>query len=377
MRKEEALARFIEEVAQPKSQETVGKLEQHFHRHKDEHAEAFIRSFQLLCRRIQTKQAQGEKGKIGYITYSMLRTEMMEGRYYYLIDASDRGWFFDRMECQEEYDASWAFHFLDVWGYELEREAKAYMGKITVPDIERLKRKEAKKYNAYMVSLARYAMPQALQVAEYREIKKEEELEVRVGEYLDSSEVVYKEDTREKDASVMKEWLEEKEEGVYAYEVFANLDLFDGEYAGIDLRYTDVRHSTLSHSNLCQCVLVGTNFMKACLEGANFSSSLIHEANFGGSNLRGAIFHQVEGVRGLLDSSDWTRPGFQAVNFAGADLSGADFSGANLTGAVFTGAKLTDTNFTGANVEQAQFSEKDRDTIVLDDRQRAGVIWRS
>ncbi|MED0679992.1 pentapeptide repeat-containing protein [Aneurinibacillus thermoaerophilus] len=377
MEKEEALQHFIKNEAIPRITESLLALEDYFQTHKDTLVHDFIHSFQHLCHIIKERQEQGEKGKIGYITYSMLRTEIMEERSIYGIEATDSRWFFYPKACQAEYDAGWAFFFLDELENELEKARKAYMGEITKLDIEKLKLKEAAKYHQYVISLARYAMPQAVLLPAYLEIEKEEELEIRVGEYRDLSEVVYKEDARIKDAETMKEWLEEKEEYAYAYEVFSHLDLSYGEYEGIDLRYANMKQSNLSHSTLCGCTLIGTAFTLCDLEEADLSYSLIHEADFSQSNLKGAMFREVEGSSGLLDPSSWDMPGFMSVSFIGANLEGADFTRANLKGAVFVGANLTATNFTGANLERAIFSMEDMEKVELDDIQRESVIWKA
>ncbi|WP_096464352.1 pentapeptide repeat-containing protein [Aneurinibacillus soli] len=376
MTKEEVIQNFIENEVEPAILENMLELEEYFQTNKDRLLDGFVRSFQRICMKIKEMQLQSQKDKIGHITYSMLRTEIQEGRYGYLIEASDSSWFFDPIECQDEYDASWAFQFLERLVEYLEEKRRNYMGTITRMDIEKIRNKEAEKYNQYVAILAQYAMPYGIALLEYKDIDKEEEVEVRVGEYMDISEIVYKEDSRMKEATEIKAWLEEKLEYEYAYEVFRNLDLSKGNYEGIDLRYADVEQSNVSNSKLSECVLLGTKFMETNLWETDFSRSFISGANFRNSDLRGAIFHEVEGSSGLFDPSSWEMPGFLSVNFEGANLEGADFKNANLKGAVFVEANLAYTNFTGANLEHAIFSRADLGRVKLDDRQMDSVIWK-
>lgn len=376
MGKADALQYFIENEVEAKNLEGLLALEAYFQTHKDELLSDFIHSFRRLCRKIKHMQAQGKKKKIGTITYSMLRTELSEGRPIYLLDAYDTSWFLDRIECQDEYHAGWAFQFLDVVENDLETISKTYMGTITIPDIERIKLQLAEKYNQYVVSLARYAMPQAIALPEYAEIEKEEELDILVGEYFDTSEIVYKEDTRVKDAEETKEWLEEKHQYEYAYEVFANLDLSHGNYEEIDLRYANMKQSDLSRSSLRESLLLGTKFTDCKLQGTNFSHTMISEADFSNSDLAGATFYDAEGSVGLLEGEPWRMPGFVPTSFAGANLERADFEEANLQGAIFIGANLTATNFKGANLKNALFSEADMRNVKLDEQQRASIIWK-
>ncbi|BAU27213.1 pentapeptide repeat protein [Aneurinibacillus soli] len=377
MKKEEALQHFRENHVHPTFHATIVALEQYAQTHRDELVQDFLPSFQQLCRTIKQKQAAGEKGEIGYITYSMLRTEILEGRHRYLVEATDNRWFLDDHVCKAEYDASWAFRFLDEFERSLEQARKVYMDVITPADLETIKLQEALNYHQYVIRFIRYAMLQAITLPEYIEIEKAEEIEIRVGEYFDRSEIVYKEDTREKEASEIAEWLEEKEPHVYSYEVFTQLDLSHGKYDGIDLRYANLMQSKLSHSALRTCILVGTNFESCQLEGVDMSYSVLYEASFRQSNLTGAILWDVQGAAGWLDDSIWTMPGFAGVTFAGANLTGTDFRGANLAGAIFTGAILSGTIFEGANLDQAVFSMKDREMIDLTNAQRELIIWES
>ncbi|HEX2954962.1 MAG TPA: pentapeptide repeat-containing protein, partial [Bacillota bacterium] len=309
--------------------------------------------------------------------YSMLRTRLLEKDYRILIEAYDRRWYLDPQECWESYDAGWIGRYLDELDQALENSRRQYMNLIGRAEIERIVLKEAHKFYQYMSLLARYAMQIMIEFPEWRDLAKGDELEVRVGELLDLSEIVYKEDRRNKDPEEIKDWLEEKEAYVYAYEVFSGLNLACGDYQGIDLRYADLRGSDLSNSNLCETSLVGTRFNNGRLEKADLTRSVVCEADFSKASLRGAAFVGVEGAvgRAQQEENDWERPGFFALNFSGADLSGADFRQADLRGAIFTGARLDEANFWGARLDKAVFSRNDGANIRLDETQRASVVW--
>ncbi len=374
--KVEAWQQFVDEDVAKKSQEALFALEAYFQTEKETLVQDFVDAIRRICLNIKDMQAKGTKGKIGYITFSMLRTELLEGKNLYLIEASDSNWFFDRKECVAVYDATWAFQFLRKLEGELEQERLRYMNAIPIPYIGKIKLQEAVKFHKYVVSLARYAMPFAVTTSEFQDIEIEEELEIRVGEYMDASEVVYKKDARVKNSASIKAWLEETAKDEYAYEVFANLDLSCGKYKGIDLRFADMRQCNLQESNLSNSLLVGVKFAGSDLVKCNFSYSLIQEADFRWCNLQGARFQGAEGYRGLWNRSAWEMPGFLEVNFTGANLQGADFTDANLKGAIFVGANLENATFTGANLDQAVFSIEDADHIRLDDTQRKNVIWK-
>ncbi|NQF15610.1 pentapeptide repeat-containing protein [Brevibacillus sp. HB1.3] len=376
MEREEALQHFKEHEVPKRTIASLHALDAYYQVNKERLAKEFLRSFEEICRRVVDMQEQGTKGKLAHLTYSMLRTELLEGSSQYLLEATDSSWFFDPVECQTSYDASWAFRFLDRLSDEWNEAARAYAGHVRLPDIERIKLVEAEKFHQYVVHLIRYAMVQAVQLEVFQQVDKEPELEVRVGEYLDQSEIVYCLDTRHKDSGMIRAWLEEKQELEYGYKVLAGLDLGQGQFDGLDLRYSDLSDSQLTKATLRESVLVGTRWHRAQLKAVDFGDSLLHGADFTGANLLGASFREASGPRGLLEPDAWETPGFDGVLFVGADLTGTDFTGADLRGADFTDAILTGANFSGALLERAVFSEEARDSILLDELQERHVIWR-
>lgn len=375
MKREEALTHFTETYLKTKTDEKLIALDKYFHENKSRLIAGFIDSFKSICIKIKEMQAKGVKGKIGYINYCMLRTSILERNYRMLIEALDKDWFLDLRECHAGYEANWAFRILEELGYELSDLAKLYIGNIVGSDIERIKLKEAGKFNEYVKCLARYAIPEAVKIKEYQEIQREEEFEIRVGEYRDSSEIVYKEDTRTKNSKEIKEFLEEKLVDEYSYEVYTNLDLSKGNYKEADFRYTDFGKSNLSNSNMSKCMLVGTKFKHGILEETDFSNSIMYGADFGQCKLKGANFYRAAGPAEVCGSSSWEMPSFEGVNFRGADLENTDFESADLRGAVFIDANLKGTNFAGANLENAVFSDKDASLLALDERQYTVVKW--
>lgn len=80
-------------------------------------------------------------------------------------------------------------------------------------------------------------MPQAVKIEEYKQIEKADVFEVRAGSYKGASELMYKEDRRIKNSSEIKVQLESKEE-IYDYKILKDLDLANGDYEGIGVRYS-------------------------------------------------------------------------------------------------------------------------------------------
>lgn len=289
MKKQEALEDFKKNCVRKKSIKKLLELDTYYENHKEELADSFMKAFKEICIKIKEMQTKKEKGKIGYISYSMLRSEILEKNYTYLIEAFDEKWFFDYKECHGNYYTNWAFKFLDNLEEELQEARKIYAGYITALDIEKIKLQEGEKYNEYIVKLARYALfNRNLDV--FKEIEKEEEVEISVGEYRDLSEIVYIEDTREKDSQEIKEWLEENLEDEYIHKVFKNLDLSKGDYEGLDFTHSNFAKSNLEESNMKNCTLVGSIFNECNLQKVDFRNAYMEETSFKGADLKDAVF---------------------------------------------------------------------------------------
>lgn len=376
MNRIEALAQFKETTVKDICNERLLSLEKYFVENKDSLVQGFVESFRQICIKIKDAQSSNKKGRIGYITYSMMRTAIYENKYTYLVEAFDEQWFLDFEPCCSAYDAGWAFGFMDGLRTGLEVKRKQYLGNIVTSDVENIIQAEARKFNEYVVALARYAIPEAVLIKEFQEIEREDELEIRVDEYRDASDIVFKDDIREKDPENIKEWLKEKLEDEYPHEVFRSLDLRDGDYGNNDLRYADFSGSDLSGSKLNGCTLIGTRFTGANLNAVNLSDSVLYGADFKGCNLKNAVFYQVEAAYGVENPSLWERPGFNGISFEGAELEGADFEGADLKGAVFAGANLKSVNFSGASLKDAVFLKKDAEYLDLNKAQQREIKWK-
>lgn len=372
----EVLNYFYEIEVEKRRLKYVEALEDFFQNSLKELSSEFSNAFQQICIQLQKQQFTQMKGPIANITFSMLRTEMLDGKYLYLVEGTDEEWFFDMKPLLSTYDASWAFQYLDQLIEELILYSKTFMGAITQADIELIKLQEAVHFHQYVISLARYALPDLIRSPEYLAIERDSAVEIRVGEYMDINEVVYAEDYSIRDVEEIKAWLDQKLEEEYPYEVFSHLNLSSANYESLDLRYAFFQKTNLSYCQLRNSLLTGGNFKESQLVEADLSFSEIQEADFRYSQLQGANFQQVQGARGLPSRENGQYPGYFPVRFTGANLEGANFELANLQGACFIDAKLQNVQFAGANLEGAVFSKEAKEDLTLDSYQASQVIWK-
>lgn len=367
----EALELFINEHVKKLSLEKILKLEEYYQNNKENLKKDFLKTFIDICKKTQNKE------EIGYITYSMLRTNLIEDNNTYLVEISDETWFLDGKKYISEYNVNFAFKFLNELEKELKELRKPYT-KIKDFDIEKLILQEASKYNEYIISLARYSLKDIENVEDFSNLKLNKEFEVRVGEFRDITETVFKKDIRKKDSILIKEFFEEKDpDDTYSYEIYKNLNLRNGDYSDNDFRYSDFRKSDLSKSNMKNCILTGVDFRECKLEKVDFRDSYIYEANFENADLKGSNFSRSTGYKGLLQGflkEKWTMPGFEKVNFKNSNLENVKFKNADLKGVVFKGANLKGTSFQGADLREAIFSKDDKNIISLSEKQVKNII---
>lgn len=363
---------------------------------QEQQIQACVEEFRGYCRDIRQEQLQGRKGKIGYITYSMLRTTWLEERPTYLVEAANALWVLDSKPIRFEWDTSWTYSYWTDLQQKLRREVEKQHVSLPELEWEQVMLEAAVHIHVLVVNMMRLAIKKAVCLPEFQELDREETFEIRVGEYMDHTVSVYKEDRRALEASEIRSWLEEQEEHAYSYQALEKIQLSDGDYSQLDFRYTAFRQIEMEHSRLRGCVLVGTMWEESQLNGIDLTYSLLHGADFSGCSMRGAILDVVMGNAGYgSDASfDWEPLGFAGVDFTGASLQKARFQDAQLRGAVFqdallqraslNGADLTDAYFAGADVSGASFNGAcligadftgaNVQGVIFTDEQRRGAI---
>jgi hypothetical protein len=375
MNREAAWSHFMDRYALAYGNRKIMELESCYSKRVDDYIPEFLESFREICRAIHTMQQRNQKGKIACITYSMLRTALIDRQAVYLIEAFTKDWYLDFTECQARYQAEWAFSHLYRLEMELDEKLKLYLNQISRAKLQSYLLREADKYHQYVVRLARYAMGRVILLPEFQAIEKEEQFAIRVGEYLDTSEIVYKEDRRVKDLNAVQARLGDKEDLSCSYGVLSGLNLARGDYWGIDLHYADLRGSNLSQSQMMDATLTGAKFNRCSLAGCDLSGAWIFEADFGECDLRGADLSGVMGTAGMKAEEEWVAPGYRPVSFQRANLENVNFKGAKLRGAVFCDANLKNVNFEGADLEDAVFTRGNNGCINVDETQRRQIVW--
>lgn len=359
MNRKESVHHFYTHQVEPARAKLMNDLQYTLSTRHTELTAEFLSHFRLLIQEVSAAQQRGAKGRIAYIQYSMLRTELLGGAMNILVEACDASWLLDQKPIRSSYSSQWAYECLERMLNDLREELPNYQGSVTAVELDRIMLQEATLVNRYLVHFIRNSC-RALEDFEWNSlIDLDQIFEVRVGEYLDASECVFRLDRRNRSIEEIGEALEESDGLDVMYAHFQGLDMSEMECSDLDFRYSRFDHIDMHSTEFQRCVLVGTVWRNCSLENTDFTGSILYGADFSGCSLEKSVFKEIMGDKGHPEGLV-QGPGYDALNFENANLSGADFRGARLRGAIFRGANLTDTLWEGADVEGAIFDDAER-----------------
>jgi uncharacterized protein YjbI with pentapeptide repeats len=354
MNRKDSLKHFYADQVEPERVRLMEDLRRTLESRSTELTAEYMEHFREFIKEVALVQEVRTKEKIAYIQYSILRTEVLGGAMNVLVEACDSSWLLDRRPVRAFYSAQWAYECVERMIERLKQTLASYQGAVTAVELEGIRLQQVPLVNRYLVYFIRRCGYLLEDMELHLQMKLEHNFEVRVGEYLDASECVFRLDQRERSIEEIGEELEESNGIAVMYAYFQGLSMSEMECSDLDFRFSRFENIDLKLTDFQRCMLVGTRWRNCEMEGVNFSNSLIYGADFSGCSLQGAVFRGVVGdigrPEGLVQG-----PGYDAVNFKNSNLKGADFRGADLRGANFSGANLVDTLWSNANIEGAIF----------------------
>lgn len=153
---------------------------------------AFCDAFLELYRQLP----EGENGKLPltYIQYSLLLSHVLSGKPIYIVEAFGNDYFLEEPFAQVSYQPQWLMDHLYSLYNELKEEAKRYIFHITEIEMEKIFLIEVKYYEELMYQVARMAMGEIVYMEEFRQLRYEEKIEFRIGEFRGDSKLFYRKD---------------------------------------------------------------------------------------------------------------------------------------------------------------------------------------
>lgn len=150
-----------------------------------------LSSFKENCKKAEKLQKENLKGKIKYIYFSFLRTNIMGNKGNWRIDFFDGRWFLDNEECSSDMDFLWIYEDFFKYVNELMDKRKEYGRAIREMDVEKIKLNESNKYHGIAIQILANLINEFMECDEYKNIDKDEEILFFAGEYMDDIVILY------------------------------------------------------------------------------------------------------------------------------------------------------------------------------------------
>lgn len=150
-----------------------------------------VRDFSKVCQRVIELQKRNEKGKVKYIYFSFLRTNILADNGDFRVDIYDENWFLDNKQCSGSIDMSFVFKYLFNFIEKIKKNSLE--NKISMSDIEleKIKLEESERYKILAIEYLKTIVLKMVEDEKYKQMIKEENIYIIAGEYMDECQLIY------------------------------------------------------------------------------------------------------------------------------------------------------------------------------------------
>lgn len=350
---------FQNKDVEPCIEEILVDVEEIFQKMKDHFRQQFVQEFSRVC-----KILLKEEIKPGYLMCHLLRTDLLRGEYRSPIVAYDRSWYLHKGVWVGELDTGQLFGLYTKFWENLIQRAKRYVGKVSMPEVDSLMQEMVTPFYRYLKELVLYSIAEATETDSFLCMDKEEDFQIRVGEYMEPGDLVYQEQP-EKDMEELKNWLDKNERRAYCFGDFKGLDMGNLMLSNHDFRYADFRGSSLEKSNLSISLLLGACFRNCQMRESNLTGSMLLNTDFTGADLERANLSYGVTYQGKDPGDTFKREGYTGSSFKECNLQGACLAGGVFIGADFRGARLMGCDFQETSLYRSSFTRKQLEDAEL------------
>lgn len=292
--------------------------------HLAEHGEELEDVVRTAMKLVGEQMAETGKEYVCALYISLLKTDLISGRYRFLCHGLDMRWYLDDEPIEVYVEGGELLAPLrELWGV-LEQESQGYGGAVNAYDARNLLFEELPFLDAAVCSILRWRLRDWEEKGIFDPVARSPYWMLKWGEYRDRTEMLVQTDRVEKDADA---WKAEVANAAHEPGALVFGYWYRGTWGGKDCKGLDMRFSTFE-----EATLDGIAFLECNLEGSRFRKSTLSGCRFEGSSLRGA-------------------------DFRGCSFEGTSFEGADLEAAVFPAESVP---FLGISAEQLQVILLDR-----------------
>jgi len=368
---EEALTIFTSGTAIPHIEAVLLKTASHIYENKDKLRDNYLKEIKRIF--IATKEfSERTKMEVGYIAFSLLRTNLLYGKMKYDVHLYDRNWYLNDYEYVGEIDVADFFQPLEDAKEYLQIESRKFVNKVNASNVDNIISQHLEAFSHFFIKMFKYILVEATECSEYSEITKADIFRITTGELYGKPYILHIETKNRTTFGLLTENLKYEEP-------CQNLDLRNSDFAGksiieADLQYSDFRDSLLNGVDFSNSVLEGCIFANCNLSESKFIDSQISEANFHNADLRKANLTGVVSMEGVFKNADWDSICRFPLNLKGTDLREAIIANAVLQRVDFTQAKVDGAIFTGTDLSQCKFKKEQLQHIDLTEKQKSQIV---
>jgi uncharacterized protein YjbI with pentapeptide repeats len=375
MVKTKAMEDFFEQEVQQELLLSLAELEADYQKNIDEWKTTFIGKFKKVCENIDVIQKEGTVPKAPYLVYTLLRTNILQGKDMYAVFLYDHNWYLGMKPVRVgEVEVKCVYDYWRKLQSALKESKSKYVLNVRAYDVESIIMSMLNYYHQYIVALIRYSMVDAISTEEFKLIEKADSFEILAGEYYEACDQIYKHVHEDNFENTIKEIKSYKVDEYFGRD-FSGIDLTDMDLIQMCFDYSILNDSIMSNAAMLECQFVGTKFRHSKMVNADLTNSNLYGADFSDTDMTGAIFDGCRAFSGkdafgLLESPGYIRASFaksilKEASFKDAMLYDVVFSGADLEGADFQGAVITGSFFDKKHLEQVELTEDQRKSIKI------------
>lgn len=361
MTEKEARERFLSEYVTPLSEKYFNVFLEEIEQNYD----VFISEIVVIFDDFLKKLLNSEK-EISIIAVSVLRSSLKENNSYFYFSAYDKNFYVDKDSINIGYEINFLFKQLINLSNQLHIDKKKFVQKVSKDDVDKVKQIEVSKYLEIAILLFRRAIPFIEKLESFINIKKDDNFEIRVGEYLDKTEKIYINTKSTKNSEILKKEFEKIYNDYYNFKHFHDINLSNGIYNGINLNYSlfenidfcgsQIENSSLVDTKFIDCNLNNSSFKNATFLGTTFDNCKMKNVNFTNFNIN--VQFNVEEMKVNL---------FPTIYFKNCTIKNCDFTGANLTMVKFINCTFLDTSFENTTKFNTDFDAENFEIQILND----------
>ncbi|MCI8629685.1 MAG: pentapeptide repeat-containing protein [Firmicutes bacterium] len=320
-------------------------------------------------------KAQQYEQKINYITFHIMRQDILEGIYQYHLFLYDEHWYLKKGKEIGVLNSHVIYRYYHQFYNEVLSKSNTYRSIFSIPEMEMFLMKQLNIFHYFFVEILRYAMNELTESDAYYKLKKAEHLEIQSGEYFEPCDKLYQQDT-EIDYGKWKRQFLKQEDKNFCFADLKGIDLKGISANDVDLRYADVRQSDLQSIDLKGSNLQGARFQKSNLKQSNLEQTILNYACFDDADLQGTCFNnaitELDNILFMLKIYS----AYCYTSFKRCRLKNASFKNAVLKYADFREADIENVDFTNAVLEKCIFSRQQLKQIVLTKQQKKQIILK-